>query len=81
MQYFSPLKSIPYAETSRDYVCKIPGQRKRSGVPTGGDALESALKYAPLPTMRQGRGRRMKKSCQLETTYSAKYNVYIPNNL
>ena len=30
--------AIPYAEASRDYV---PGQRERSGVPTGGNALES----------------------------------------
>ena len=40
---FCTLASIPYAEASRDYVCNTLGQRERSGVPTGGDALEIAL--------------------------------------
>ena len=49
----NPASSIPYAEASRDSVLgqrererdSVLGQRERSGVPTGGDALESAASY------------------------------------
>ena len=53
--YLTPKRNltIPYAETLRDYVCnpsEVSGQRERSGVPTGGAALDSGnLSYKVTP--------------------------------